>query len=203
MRSVNAAALAGTKPTLLPTITPAAFCRIERESCMWFNALGGKVFRDCSRSPAFHKWLAGRIEINLNENWSTKPDFVGNFSCSDLAFGSTPPLFSGARWIPTSAIECPRGFGKLGALLPVDLEHDTAVDTEVSFGPGGNFSFTLLTAVKVLKISIPLRVRIRLVELKGPARMGLREHSSFGSFLEDPACVFEVSQKNNYFYFGI
>ena len=62
MGSFAAAALAASCPESLPSAllaTAAGRGCIGAETCVWLNALLGRVWRDAVSSPHFAGWLAG------------------------------------------------------------------------------------------------------------------------------------------------
>lgn len=40
---------------------------IGRESCVWFNAFAGRVYRDACASPLFRDWMADSFSQQLNK----------------------------------------------------------------------------------------------------------------------------------------
>ena len=73
MNKEATAVLAATAPDLLPPLPPAFRGTIERESCVWFNAFFGRVYRDASASEHFRAWLLEKLTAQLNKNSKVRP----------------------------------------------------------------------------------------------------------------------------------
>ena len=113
----------------------------------------------------------------------SRPGYVDEFEVEDVKFGPNPPLLKSARWIPSSAMS------------EADLEHDIGVDAKLLFQGGLSFAVTTklwLNWPRDRYAFLPVRVEIRLTELAGAVRMGVRRHRSFVSFMAEPFSQFEV-----------
>lgn len=107
----STACLAATAPTVLPPLPPFFQNTIGFETCVWFNAFSGRVYRDAARSAYFHSWLKGTLTKNLNKG--KRPGFVDEFLVESVVFGSTPPLLFNIQWIPPTV----RSTAKKGRIL--------------------------------------------------------------------------------------
>jgi hypothetical protein len=100
MNHEGTAVLAATSPSLLPPLPPAFRGAVERESCVWFNAFFGRVYRDASASEHFRAWLLDKLTTMLNKNSKNRPGFLDEFRVVDVSFGETPPLLLNMQWSP-------------------------------------------------------------------------------------------------------
>jgi hypothetical protein len=80
MTSCETAALAATLPSVLPPFPPEALKQVGEETCVWLNAVLGRIYRDAARSPHFHAWLGARVAESLNKGWKDRPDFIDDFA---------------------------------------------------------------------------------------------------------------------------
>ena len=183
MRSDAMAVLAATLPSALPAaLPPALLLGIAPESCVWANALTGRVFRDAAKSGAFRAQLARSLQRMVNRG--RVPEFLDELRVSGVAFGAAPPVLRDLRWVPS----CELGGG-------ADAEHDAAVDASVMYRGGVRFlveTSMWLNWPRDRYASLPVRVEIELSELSGPMRFGVRRRRSFASFLQEPHMRFDV-----------
>lgn len=92
------ACLAASPPTLLPPL-PSSFRKcVGVETCVWFNAFSGRIYRDAARSEALHTRLLEKLTKELNKG--PRPGFVDEFTVESIVFGSTPPLLFNVKWCP-------------------------------------------------------------------------------------------------------
>ena len=90
------ACLAACPPTSLPALPTCIRKSVGQETCVWFNAFSGRVYRDIARSEYFHDWLLEKLTTELNKG--PKPGFVDDFVVESVSFGSTPPLLLNILW---------------------------------------------------------------------------------------------------------
>ena len=95
--------LAATDPVRVPPLPPQLVAGIGRESCVWFNAFAGRVYRDACASPLFRAWMAESFSQSLNKG--PRPNYVDEFRVENLRFGVLPPMLKNVKWVPTSALE--------------------------------------------------------------------------------------------------
>ena len=62
----QAAALAATLPSILSPLPAESLRMVGEETCVWVNALLGRIYRDAARSAHFHDWLKRQLENALN-----------------------------------------------------------------------------------------------------------------------------------------
>lgn len=99
MFSESTACLAANNPTLLPDL-PRNFGNhaIGLETCVWFNAFCGRVYRDMAESAYFNAWFRAKLAAMLNKG--KRPGYVDAFEVSSLKFGDQPPLLMNVKWFP-------------------------------------------------------------------------------------------------------
>ena len=103
MSSEATACLAASAPAVLPPL-PSSFKRcIKEETCVWFNAFSGRIYRDAARSEYFHAWLLQKLTTQLNKG--AKPGFIDEVVVESVTFGSTPPLLMNIKWSPAVSQE--------------------------------------------------------------------------------------------------
>ena len=96
----STACLAASPPTILPPL-PSYFRKcLGIETCVWFNAFSGRLYRDAAKSEALHTRLLEKLTRKLNKG--PRPGFVDDFTVESIAFGSTPPLLFNVKWCPPS-----------------------------------------------------------------------------------------------------
>ena len=69
------ACLAASAPHLLPPLPSNFMDAIGQETCVWFNAFSGRVFRDASESAEFRSWMLRNMTEQLNKK--NRPNFIG------------------------------------------------------------------------------------------------------------------------------
>ena len=100
MKLESTACLAASASIALPPL-PQSFRKcIGQETCVWFNAFSGRVYRDAAKSEHFHDWLLAKLTTQLNKG--ARPGFVDEFTVESVSFGATPPLLFNVRWSPTT-----------------------------------------------------------------------------------------------------
>jgi hypothetical protein len=97
--------LAATAPANLPPLPPAFRSVVGTETCIWFNAFAGRVYRDASGSAHFRAWLLEKMTTQLNRNSKTRPGFLDDLQVVDVTFGATPPLLLNMTWAPKVTAE--------------------------------------------------------------------------------------------------
>jgi hypothetical protein len=101
MSSEATACLAASAPAVLPPL-PSTFKRsIKAETCVWFNAFSGRIYRDAARSEYFHAWLLQKLTTQLNKG--VRPGFIDEVVVESVTFGSTPPLLMNMKWSPAAS----------------------------------------------------------------------------------------------------
>ena len=101
MASESTACLAASAPAVLPPL-PSSFGRcVKEETCVWFNAFSGRIYRDAARSEYFHAWLLSKLTTQLNKG--AKPGFIDEVVVESVTFGSTPPLLMNVKWSPATS----------------------------------------------------------------------------------------------------
>ena len=92
--------LAATAPAELPPLPPAFRSVVDKETCVWFNAFSGRVYRDAANSANFRSWLLEKLTFQLNKNSKSRPGFLDELKVVDVCFGQTPPLLLNVTWEP-------------------------------------------------------------------------------------------------------
>jgi len=173
---------------------------LSSESCVWFIALCGRVYRDIASSDYFQLWFCSKLAYLLNKG--TRPSFVDDFVVNGVSFGSTPPILTNVKWSPVTSSECneteppQKTKNYLGSLD--DPEFDVACTGDLSFKSG--ITFTLSTKFWINwprehYASIPLTVILKIREVTGPIKFGVRKNCSFLSFIEEPQTRFAMSME--------
>lgn len=104
MTTEGATILAATSPVLLPHLPPSFNASVGSETCVWFNALTGRLYRDMGNSSIFADWFCEKCTFMLNRG--KKPvNFLGDFVVANVVFGRTPPLLSNVKWAPAPTQE--------------------------------------------------------------------------------------------------
>lgn len=94
----SSAGLAASSLHTLPHLPPQFGDSIQKETCVWFNALSGRMYRDAARSPEFHNWFCSKASHLLNKG--KKTPLFDKYYVSNPSFGSTPPLLLNVQWAP-------------------------------------------------------------------------------------------------------
>jgi hypothetical protein len=63
----STACLAASSPNALPVLPSYFKQAVGLETCIWFNAFSGRVYRDAARSQYFHKWFQDQLSKQLNK----------------------------------------------------------------------------------------------------------------------------------------
>eukprot|EP01035_Chromulina_nebulosa_P018863 gene18863-24648_t len=185
---------------LPPSFGPLSSQVLSSESCVWFIALCGRVYRDIASSDYFQSWFCGKLAYLLNKG--TRPSFVDDFVVNGVTFGSTPPILTNVKWSPVTSgdfnVTEPTHKTKnyLGCLD--DPEFDVACSGDLSFKSG--ITFTLSTKFWINwprehYSSIPLTAILKIREVTGPIKFGVRKNCSFLSFIEEPQTRFAMSME--------
>mmetsp|Transcript_15398 Transcript_15398/g.23208 ORF Transcript_15398/g.23208 Transcript_15398/m.23208 type:complete len:1273 (+) Transcript_15398:88-3906(+) len=191
MKLESSAGLAASCLSSLPAL-PMRFQQcVGKETCVWFNALSGRMYRDAARSEWYNEWFCQKVANLLNKG--KRSPLIDKYKVSGVKFGSTPPLLLNVQWAPTS----PSG-SLSGNLPPRDIEHDVECTADVAFRSG--LSFTVHTRLWInwpreKCAFIPISIILEVSELCGRVRFGVRKHCSFLSFVEEPYTRFTVGSE--------
>lgn len=98
MHSEYASSLAASNPSILPELPLLFSNAISTETCVWFNAFSGRVYRDISNSKEFYQWFCKKLAMMLNKG--PRPSFIEEFQVLDVEFGALPPLLLNVKWSP-------------------------------------------------------------------------------------------------------
>jgi hypothetical protein len=109
---------------------------IGNETCVWLNALSGRMYRDAARSSWFNKWFCTKITNLLNKG--KRSPLIDKYEVVDATLGGIPPLLLNVKWSPVR----PAHSGG-DALPPVDLDHDVECTADVAFR--SSLAFTVQT----------------------------------------------------------
>ena len=141
----SSACLAASNPQLLPEL-PSVFNRaIGVETCVWFNAFTGRVYRDIANSEYFYHWSRGKLQQMLNRRSAERPAYIDEFLVTDVEFGELPPLLMNVKWNPYLAQQKrpssnSKGGPKAGSNGASGEGEGTEEDKEAA-GPNGQKSF--------------------------------------------------------------
>ena len=94
----STACLAASASNVIPDLPQIFKSAVGQETCIWFNAFSGRIYRDAARSSYFHSWLLDKLSAGLNKG--NKPGFIDEFVVESVTFGSTPPLLFNVQWSP-------------------------------------------------------------------------------------------------------
>ena len=72
----------------------------DRETCIWFNAFCGRIYRDFINSDECFDWYGKRISAVLNR--PARPKLIGEFVIKDISFGPKTPVMTNMQWIPVA-----------------------------------------------------------------------------------------------------
>ena len=122
----SSAGLAASLASRLPTLPTSFSEAIGKETCVWFNAFSGRMYRDTARSAYFHQWFCTKLAHMLNKGH--RPGYVDAFEVGDVKFGSLPPLLCNVQWTPVRASE------------GHDPEYDVACTADMAFRSGLKFT---------------------------------------------------------------
>lgn len=134
----STACLAACPPTSLPALPTCIRKSVGQETCVWFNAFSGRVYRDIARSEYFRDWLLEKLTTELNKG--VKPGFVDDFVVESVAFGSTPPLLLNILW--SAPVVSPNGndekdkddMGRKGAKDYVEINKNYSSESHSDLG---------------------------------------------------------------------
>lgn len=129
MFAETTAALAANNPTLLPDL-PRQFAAqaIGLETCIWFNAICGRVYRDMAESDYFHNWFKVKLAAMLNKG--KRPGYVDAFEVTQVTFGDQPPLLMNLKWFPPAAKRSKHAQASSGAANPHEEDADNNSDND-------------------------------------------------------------------------
>ena len=205
MTSTAMAALAATSPSVLPKdyLTPKLLKLVNSESCVWFNAVIARLYRDISLSDPFHKWLCALIARLLNKA-PQRPDYIEEFTVEDVKFGGLPPLVTNIRWVPGDAKKHssnphaedgpgPNVSSNKPAFNFFTADHnpnfDVNCEADLTFRSGIQFSLSTRIWINFPTYrytSIPVLLKLNVEEVGGSVRFGFIKNACFLSFLSMP-----------------
>jgi hypothetical protein len=131
----SSAGLAACSLHALPKLPRQFEDTIQKETCVWFNALSGRMYRDAARSEGFHQWFCSKAAHLLNKG--KKTPLFDQFQVSNPCFGSTPPLLLNVQWAPSTKQS------SHSHLPSQDSEYDVECTADVAFR--SSMSFTVST----------------------------------------------------------
>lgn len=105
----STACLAASSPAVIPSLPSTFRQAVGHETCVWFNAFSGRVYRDAARSKYFHSWLLEKLTAQLNKG--TRPGYIDEVKVESVTFGATPPLLFNVQWSPP-VVRKQKGRGK-------------------------------------------------------------------------------------------
>jgi hypothetical protein len=100
MTSEAAALLATSNPAILPELPRSFAHSIGMETCVWFNAFLGRVYRDVATSDYFYHWFCSKLALMLNKKGKDRPSYIDKFEVNEVTFGELPPLLMNVKWSP-------------------------------------------------------------------------------------------------------
>ena len=164
------AALAASR---LPPNLPRSFAdSIPSETAVWFNAIIGRVYRDASSSKEFHEWACTRTSHTLNKG--KRPPLIAPFVVTRVEFGVSPPILTNVRWLPT-------------------LADNVQIQADLCFRSG--IQVSVETEVTLLGVSVKVRLRVQLCEMRGHAIFCCTRTMSQLSFIEMPHVLITASSE--------
>ena len=138
----SSAGVASSLFTHLPSLPPQFQDSIAKETCVWFNAFNGRIYRDAARSEYFNNWFCVKVAHLLNKG--NKSPLIDDYHVSDVSFGSLPPLIRNIQWIPITKDASP---DPAAAPRARDMEYDIDCTADVAFRSGLSFTVTTRYAV--------------------------------------------------------
>ena len=166
------AALAASGLLHLPQL-PSSFAEsVGTETCVWFNAILGRAYRDAAASTLFHEWACSRATNALNKG--KLPPLVSPFAVTRVELGAQPPILTNVRWAPSKE--------EGGACVRADVLYTSGVRVE-------------LQTVVTLGAAITVRLTVQLSELRGTVRFGCHRSNSFLLFEEMPHVLISASSE--------
>ena len=133
----STAGLASSLFTNLPPLPPQIKNSIGSETCVWFNAFNGRIYRDAARSAYFNEWFCVKVTNLLNKG--KKSAMIDEYQVSDVNFGSLPPLIRNMQWIPITE----ESYDCEASTRERDCEYDVDCTADIAFRSG--LSFTVST----------------------------------------------------------
>jgi hypothetical protein len=94
------ACLAASNPSVLPELPKSFAHSIGTETCVWFNAFSGRVYRDLANSEYFYNWFCTKLAHMLNKKGKERPAYIDKFEVTEVTFGELPPLLLNVKWSP-------------------------------------------------------------------------------------------------------
>jgi hypothetical protein len=139
----SSAGVASSLFTHLPPLPPQFQNSIAKETCVWFNAFNGRMYRDAARSEYFNNWFCVKVAHLLNKG--NKSALIDDYHVSQVSFGSLPPLIRNMQWIPPTkeAADASTSSQQQQQQQHRDLEYDIDCTADVAFRSG--LSFTVST----------------------------------------------------------
>lgn len=100
MAQETTACLAASNPAILSDLPPVFKSAIGVETCVWFNAFSGRVYRDISNSKYFYNWFCNKLTHMMNKREKERPGYIDRFVVTNVEFGDLPPLLMNVQWSP-------------------------------------------------------------------------------------------------------
>lgn len=132
----SSAGVASSLLTHLPPLPPQFQNSIAKETCVWFNAFNGRVYRDAARSEYFNNWFCVKVAHLLNKG--KKSALIDDYHVSQVSFGSLPPLIRNMQWIPITKETNDPAL----STHERDGEYDVDCTADVAFRSGLSFTVT-------------------------------------------------------------
>ena len=132
----SSAGVASSLFTPLPPLPPQFQNSIAKETCVWFNAFNGRVYRDAARSEYFNNWFCVKVAHLLNKG--KKSALIDDYHVSDVSFGALPPLIRNMQWIPPTK----ETTDPAASCYQRDEEYDIDCTADVAFRSGLSFTVT-------------------------------------------------------------
>lgn len=166
-------ATANLAASRLPRNLPRSFAAsVQSETAVWFNAIIGRVYRDASSSKDFHEWACTRTSHTLNKG--KRPPLLAPFVVTRVEFGVSPPILTNVRWLPGNG-------------------DDVQIQADLCFRSG--IQVSVETEVALLGVSVKVRLRVQLCEMRGHAIFCCTRTMSQLSFDEMPHVLITASSE--------
>eukprot|EP01033_Poteriospumella_lacustris_P002610 gene2610-1900_t len=179
MFAETTACLAANNPTLLPEL-PRHFGShaIGLETCVWFNAFCGRVYRDMAESAYFNTWFRAKLAAMLNKG--KRPGYVDAFEISSVKFGDQPPLLLNFTVATRFWLNWPRDrYASVPIFIHLDLSE---LQGRVRFGVKRSHSFLSFLKDPLTRISVRSEVgsdRLKLRDIPQVSDFIVRKLKSF------------------------
>lgn len=134
----SSAGLAASLMSQFPSLPMQIRNAIGKETCVWFNALCGRIYRDAARSDWFNTFFCKKSAQMLNKG--KRPSYIDEYKVSNVKFGSIPPLLRNIQWVPISSKSSSSSCGGVLGASEGDPEYDIAIEADMSFRSGLSFT---------------------------------------------------------------